>query len=59
EEEKAELAGLAGRLSVTVPEEDAVAEAQRKEQLTAANVRLARITGREETLATVGSLDHG
>lgn len=59
EEEKAELAGLAGRLSVTIPEEDAVAEAQRKEQLATANVRLAQITGREETLATVGSLDHG
>jgi len=59
EKEKAELTELAGLLGVTVPEKDAVAEAQQKEQLAATNTRLAQIDGREKTLATVGSLKHG
>lgn len=59
EKEKADLAELVGLLKVPVPEKDAVAEAQRVEQLTAAEARLAQLNGREESLAAVSDLEHG
>ncbi len=59
EAEKRELTDLVELLKTPVAEKDDVAEAQRAEQLAAAEARLAQIAGREQTLAAVNSLEHG